>query len=27
LKVPMKIKIFIWYLKREVILTKDNLAR
>jgi hypothetical protein len=26
-KLPMKIKIFMWYLKREVILTKDNLAR
>jgi hypothetical protein len=22
----MKIKIFMWYLKREVILTKDNIA-
>jgi hypothetical protein len=27
LKVPLKIKIFMWYLKREVVLTKDNLAR
>src|SRR6187551_4021419 len=27
LKVPLKIKIFMWYLKRGVILTKDNLAR
>ena len=26
-KLPMKIKIFMWYLKRGVILTKDNLAR
>ena len=26
-KMPMKIKIFMWYLKRGVILTKDNLAR
>jgi len=25
-KLPMKIKIFMWYLKRGVILTKDNLA-
>jgi hypothetical protein len=27
LKIPLRIKIFLWYLKREVILTKDNLAR
>jgi hypothetical protein len=27
LKVPLKIKFFMWYLKREVVLTKDNLAR
>ena len=27
LKIPLKIKIFMWYLKRGVILTKDNLAR
>jgi hypothetical protein len=27
LKVPLKIKIFMWYLKREVVLTKDNLVR
>ena len=27
LKIPLKIKIFLWYLKRRVILTKDNLAR
>ena len=27
LKMPLKIKIFMWYLKRGVILTKDNLAR
>jgi hypothetical protein len=26
-KLPMKIKIFMWYLKRGVTLTKDNLAR
>ena len=26
-KLPMKIKVFMWYLKRGVILTKDNLAR
>ena len=27
LKIPLKIKIFLWYLKRGVILTKDNLSR
>jgi hypothetical protein len=27
LKVPLKIKIFMWYMKKEVVLTKDNLAR
>ena len=27
LKAPLKIKIFLWYLRRGVILTKDNLAR
>jgi len=27
LKIPLKIKIFIWYLKQGVILTKDNMAR
>jgi hypothetical protein len=27
LKVPLKIKIFLWYLRRGVILTKDNLAK
>jgi hypothetical protein len=27
LKVPLKIKIFMWYMRREVILTKDNLER
>src|SRR6187551_2332550 len=27
MKVPLKIKIFMWYLKRGVTLTKDNLAR
>ena len=26
-KIPLKIKIFVWYLKRSVILTKDNLAK
>ena len=26
-KIPLKIKIFMWYLKRGVILTKDNLVR
>jgi hypothetical protein len=27
IKVPIKIKIFLWYLKKGVILTKDNLVR
>jgi hypothetical protein len=27
LKIPLKIKIFLWYLKKGVILTKDNLAK
>jgi len=27
MKVPLKIKIFLWFLKNGVILTKDNLAR
>lgn len=27
LKVPLKIKIFLWFLRRGVILTKDNLAK
>jgi hypothetical protein len=27
LKVPLKIKIFMWYLRKEVVLTKDNLAK
>jgi hypothetical protein len=27
LKIPLKIKIFLWYLQKGVILTKDNLAR
>lgn len=27
LKAPLKIKVFLWYLKRGVILTKDNLAK
>jgi len=26
-KLPMKIKIFLWYLKKDVVLTKDNLVR
>ena len=26
LKIPLKIKIFLWYLQRGIILTKDNLA-
>jgi len=27
IKIPTRIKIFLWYLKRGVVLTKDNLAR
>jgi hypothetical protein len=27
LKVPLKIKIFMWYMRKEVVITKDNLAR
>ena len=27
LKIPLKIKIFFWYLQKGVILTKDNLVR
>ena len=27
LKTPLKIKVFLWYLRKGVILTKDNLAR
>ena len=27
LRAPLKIKIFLWYLSRGVILTKDNLAK
>ena len=27
LKVPLKIKVFMWFLNRKVLLTKDNLAR
>ena len=27
LRLPLKIKIFLWYLKKGVILTKDNLAK
>jgi hypothetical protein len=26
-KLPLKIKIFLWYLKRWVVLTKDNLMK
>jgi hypothetical protein len=26
-KLPLKIKIFLWYLKKGVVLTKDNLAK
>jgi hypothetical protein len=26
-KVPLKIKIFLWFVQKEVVLTKDNLAR
>ena len=26
-KIPLKIKVFLWYLKMGVILTKDNLAK
>jgi hypothetical protein len=27
LKVPLKIKVFMWFLRRKVLLTKDNLAK
>ena len=27
IKIPLKIKIFLWYLRRGVVLTKDNLAK
>jgi hypothetical protein len=27
LKILLKIKIFVWYLFKEVVLTKDNLAK
>ena len=27
MKVPLKIKIFLWFLKKGVILTKNNLAK
>jgi hypothetical protein len=27
LKVPLKIKTFMWYMRKEVVLTKDNLVR
>jgi hypothetical protein len=27
LRIPLKIKIFLWYIQRGVILTKDNLAK
>jgi hypothetical protein len=26
-KIPLKIKIFMWYMKKKVILMKDNLAK
>jgi hypothetical protein len=26
MKIPLKTKVFVWYLRRGVILTKDNLA-
>jgi hypothetical protein len=26
MKIPLKTKIFVWYLYKEVILTKDNLV-
>jgi hypothetical protein len=27
IKIPLKIKIFMWYINKEVVLTKDNLAK
>jgi hypothetical protein len=27
LKVPLKIKIFMWYVYKEVVITKDNLSK
>jgi hypothetical protein len=27
MRIPLKIKIFLWFLQRGVVLTKDNLAR
>jgi hypothetical protein len=27
IKVPPKIKVFLWYLRKDVLLTKDNLIR
>jgi hypothetical protein len=27
IKIPLKIKIFLWFLQKGVVLTKDNLAR
>jgi hypothetical protein len=27
MKIPLKTKVFAWYLRRGVILTKDNLAK
>ena len=27
IKIPLKVKIFLWYLRRGVVLTKDNLAK
>lgn len=26
-KIPLKIKVFLWYMQKGVILTKDNLAK
>ena len=27
MKIPLKIKIFVWYLRKGVILTKDNFVK
>ena len=27
LKIPLKVKIFMWFLDRKVVLTKDNLSK
>jgi hypothetical protein len=27
MKVPLKIKVFMWYMKKEVVLTEDNIAK